>query len=306
MRSCYRLDGGKASECDAADAKIVLYNEPTAEDETELMEQYGIDQHTLLSALDPDELSRLEFEENHAAIIFKKPKSYRADDNFLLRVSSCGIFVYADRLVVVLSDDSPLFEGRVPFQINNLQDVILRLIYQAILHFEGHLKAISMLSDSLEKRISASLENRYLLNMFALEKSLVFILNSIGTNAGLFERMKRTANRLSFDEDHLAILDDIAIENKQCYRRAEIYSQVISGLMDARVSIVGNNLNHLIKKFTIVTIAIMLANFVVSLFSMNVRMPFPAEEHLWPFYVISLLAFGSFFGCLVLWRVKRW
>lgn len=307
MKTCFRLDGGKASECAPDEAGIFLYNEPTAEEEKELIEKFGVDAHTLTSALDPDELSRLEFEDNHAALIFKKPKSYRADDNFLLRVSSCGAFLYADRLIVVVSDDSPLFEGRAPFVVRSLQGVVLRLLYQAILHFEGHLKAINMLSDSLEKRISASLENRYLLNMFALEKSLVYILNSIDTNRGLLERIRAAAGKMGLSEEDMEILDDIIIENTQCYRRAEIYSHVISGLMDARVSIVGNNLNHLMKKFTIVSVAIMLANLVVGLFSMNVNLPIPDDTHLiWPFWFVTILSLASALACLVLWRVRKW
>lgn len=305
MKSCYQLDGGKLLPCSLETAAIITYNEPTAEELLELQNKYGIDNHNLMSALDPDELSRLEFEETQATIIFKKPRSYCADDNFLLKVSSCGVFVFKDFMVVVLSDDCPLFEGRVPFQVRNLQDAILRLIYQAILHFEGHLKAISMLSDSIEKRISRSLENRYLLNMFTLEKSLVYILNSIGTNAGLFERMKSAAPRLSLADEQLEVLDDIIIENKQCFKRAEIYSAVISGMMDARASLVNNNLNHLIKKFTIITIAIMLATFVVSLFSMNVAMPFAHEGHM-AFWLIMVFSFGSGIVFLLLWRYRKW
>lgn len=306
MKTCYRIEDNKAVECGEQEAEIFVYNQPSLDDEVELKQRYNIDGHTLLSALDPDELSRLEFEDDHVAIIFKKPRSYCADDNFLLRVSSCGIFLYADKLVIVMGDDSPLFEGRVFFRVRSLRDVILRVMYQAILHFEGHLKAISMLSDSLEKRISTSLENRYLINMFALEKSLVYILNSIGTNAGLFDKMKAAAHKIGFDEEQIEILDDITIENKQCFKRAEIHAQVLGSLMDARASIVNNNLNHLIKKFTIITISIMLATFVVSLFSMNVPMPVPQEEHLWPFWFVVALALGAGVAMLVMWRLRKW
>ena len=48
---------------------------PTIDDEAELQEQYNIDYHTLQSSLVPDELSRLEIEPDHAAIIFKRPRS---------------------------------------------------------------------------------------------------------------------------------------------------------------------------------------------------------------------------------------
>ena len=305
-RSFFRLENSRLVPCTQADAQIIVYIAPTIDDEAELMELYNIDYHTLQSSLDPDELSRLEFEADHAAIIFKRPKSFCANDNFLLKLTSTGVFVYEDHLVVVMPDDAPIFEGRVPFQVQSIQDVILRLLYQSTLHFEGHLKAINMLSDSLERRISTSLENTYLLNMFALEKSLVFIVNSISSNGALLEKMKIAAEKLGFDHEQTGVLEDLVIENHQCYRRAEIHTQVIGGLMDARASIVSHNLNQLIKKFTIWTVAIMLANLVVGIFSMNVRLPIPMEDQPWPFWVINILALFAGGFVFWLWRVKKW
>lgn len=308
QRTFYRIDeeAGRLLPCAQGEGQVIVYNMPTIDDEADLLELHNIDYHTLQSSLDPDELSRLEFEHDHAAIIFKRPKSFCADDNFLLKLTSTGVFIYEDYLVVVMPDDAPLFEGRVPFQIHSVQDVILRLLYQSISHFEGHLKAINMLSDSLERRIITSMETKYLLNMFALEKSLVYILNSINSNAALFEKMKTAAEKLGFDHDQTSILEDIGIENQQCLRRSEIYAQVVAGLMDARASIVSHNLNILIKQFTIWTIAIMLANLVVGVFSMNVRLPIPMEGEMWPFYLINILAAGSAVGVFWLSRVRKW
>jgi magnesium transporter len=306
LRSFFKLRDGRPVPCEEAEAQIIAYNNPGPAEEAELLARFNIDHHTLLSSLDPDEISRLEFEPDHAAIIFKRPKSYCADDNFLLKVTSTGAFLYPDLLVVVMPDDAPLFEGRVPFPVNTLQDVILRLLHQSISHFDGHLKAINMLSDSIEKRLTRSMENKYLLNMFALEKSLVYILNSLSSNTSLAEKLRLSAHRLGFDADQIGILEDIAIETKQCFRRAQIYSEVLGGLMDSRASIVSNNLNHLIKKFTIWTIAIMLANLIVSIFSMNVSIPGQEVHGLLPFLAINLLAIGSGFAVLWLWRIRKW
>jgi len=307
MRSYYRVaeDAGTVVRCDPQDAQIIVFNSPTVDDEADLLEFYNIDYHTLHSSLDPDELSRLEFETDHAAIIFKRPKSFSADDNFLLKLTSTGVFVYEDRIVVVMPDDAPLFEGRAPLRIFTVQDVILRLLYQSISHFEGHLKAINMLSDSLERRIISSMETRYLLNMFALEKSLVYILNAIHSNAALFDKMK-ASTRLGLDHEQTRILEDIIIENQQCLRRSEIYSEVIAGLMDARASIVSHNLNILLKQFTIWTIAIMIANLVVGIFSMNVRLPIPMDDVGWPFWLVNVLALGG--GAAIFWvsKIRKW
>jgi magnesium transporter len=306
VRSYYRLESGRLVSCEPGEAQVIAYVSPTIDDEADLQEHYNIDYHTLQSSLDPDELSRLELEPDHAAIIFKRPKSFCADDNFLMKLTSTGVFVYKNYLVIVMADDSPIFEGRVPFPVRNTQDVILRLLYQATMHFEGHLKAINMLSDSLERRINISLENKYLLNMFALEKSLVYIVNSITSNRTLLERMRALSEKLGFNADQLGILEDLIIENQQCYRRADIHTQVLSNLMGTRASIVSHNLNQLIKKFTIWTVAIMLANLVISIFSMNVALPFPMEEAWWPFLVINLLAMMAGGFIFWLWRLKKW
>lgn len=306
VRTCYRLVGGRVQSCEESEAQIIAYNNPGVVEEAEMQERFNIDSHNLQSSLDPDEISRLEFEPDHTAVIFKRPKSYCADDNFLLKVTSTGMFLYADLLVVVMPDDAPLFEGRTSFPVHTLQDVMLRLLYQSISHFDGHLKAINMLSDSIEKRLTRSMENKYLLNMFSLEKSLVYILNSLSSNSSLCEKMRLSAQRIGFDQDQLDVLEDLTIETKQCFRRAQIYTEVLGGLMDSRASIVSNNLNHLIKKFTIITIAIMLANLIVSIFSMNVMIPMQEEQRLWPFIAICLLAAGSAVGVLWIWKVRKW
>ena len=305
-RSFFRLIGGHLIPCEPNVAEIIAYTSPTMDDEAELQEQYSIDYHTLQSSLDPDELSRLEFEHGHISIIFKRPKSFCADDNFLMKLTSTGVFLYESHLVIVMADDSPLFDGRVPFGVHSIQDVILRLLYQATMRFEGHLKAINMLADSLERRINTSLENKYLLNMFALEKSLVFILNSISSNGSLLERMKALSEKLGFDNEQVEILEDLIIENQQCYRRAEIHAQVLANLMGTRASIVGHNLNQLIKTFTIWMVAIMLASLVVSLFGMNVALPLPMEDAFWPFYLIIILATITGGAIFFLRRINKW
>jgi magnesium transporter len=147
------------------------------------------------------------------------------------------------------------------------------------------------------------MDNRYLLNLFTLEKSLVYYLNAINSNGLLIERMRNTCAKIGIQGEELEYLDDILIENNQCFKQAEIYSNVLSGLMDARASIVSNNLNVLMKTLTMITIAIMVPTFVVSAFSMNVTIPL--ERHPYAFYIIMSLAATSVLSFLAIWRIKK-
>jgi magnesium transporter len=303
LRKCQLLDG-KLQE--VPDGPIWLLSSPDEAERRQLVEAHAFDEHTLASALDPDELSRFEIEPEHVALIVKRPKSYSKDDDFLFKVLSNGLFLFKDKLVVVMAEEAPVLDAsRVPYRGGaGPVDVLLRILYRTIFHYLEHLKVVSMLSDSLERRINQSFDNRHLLNLFKLEKSLVYYLSAIGSNGVAIEKLKNAGPRLGFTQEQLEFLDDVLIENQQCYRQAEIASNILAGLMDARVSIVSNNLNLTMKTLTLITLTIMVPTLVVSAFSMNVRIPL-AEEG-WAFWMVMGLAATSSAAFLLWGRYKRW
>ena len=161
-----------------------------------------------------------------------------------------------------------------------------------------------MISDEIEQKINTAMENKYLINQFTLGKSLVFYQNAINSNGALLEKMKINAAKINFNIEELELLDDITVENNQCYKQAEIYSNILASLMDARASIISNNLNVLMKTLNIITIAIMVPTFVVSAFSMNVSIPL--EKHPLAFFIIMGFAMISVMSFLTFWKFKKW
>ena len=304
MLKRYHIVDGKILPTESDPASIWVFVCPDETEKRLLVDSHKIDEHTLNSALDPDEVSRLEFEPEHMAVIFKRPKSYSAEDNLLFKVNSAGLFLFADRLVLVLSEDVPLFDARQFLRATSPAEVMLRLIYRTIFHFIEHLRVITMISDSLEGKIDQSMENKYLLNLFTLEKSLVYYLNAINANSIVIDRLRNNAQKIGFTAEQLELLDDVAIENQQCYKQAEIYSNILSSMVAARASIVNNNISALMKTLNIITIGIMVPTFVVSAFSMNVSIPF--QRHPWAFWIVMGMSFSAMLSFLVWWRVRKW
>jgi magnesium transporter len=303
MRKQYDIVDRRVVEATDGHAPIAVFVSPDEAERRHLIDELRLDEHTFASALDPDELSRLEFEPEHAAIIFKRPRNYSAAEHFLFKVGSAGAFLFKDRVRIVIAEDVPLFDG-VPFtRIHSPADVILKLIARSIIHFREHLKGISVISDELQKEINTSMENKHLINMFTLQKSLVYYVNAINSNGALLEKLKNNAARIGFSTEEVEYLDDLMIENNQCYRQAEIYSNILASLMDARASIVSNNINVLMKTLNIITIAIMVPTFVVSAFSMNVGIPL--QHHPYAFPIIMGLALLSVLLFMIYWRRRR-
>ncbi len=304
MLRCYHICEGKIQTCNVADAQILTYINPDESEKKYLTGDLNLDEHTLNSCLDPDELSRLEFEPEHVAMIFKRPRNYLVEDRFLFRVTSMGAFVFADKIILVSSEDVPIFDDKKFTKVTSLKDVMLKMLFRSIYHFLEHLKIINMITNDLEEKINSSMENRYLISLFSLEKSLVYYLNAITANSILLQRLKNNGSKIGFIPDEEDLLDDIMIENSQCYRQAEIYSNILSGMMDARASIVNNNINVLMKTLNIITIGIMVPTFIVSAFSMNVGIPF--QKHPQAFWFVLGIALVSVYGFYWIWRYKKW
>ncbi|HRY28560.1 MAG TPA: magnesium transporter CorA family protein [Elusimicrobiota bacterium] len=295
-----QIVGGKLVENGGDRPCVLVFVKPDDKERQQLLTDYHIDEHTLASAMDPDEPSRIEIETDYLAVIFKHPKNYSERETLLFKVASMGLFLYKEQLVIVFPDDIPLFTGKIFNSLENVNDIFLRVIYRSIYHFMEHLKVINMITDEIEHKISVSMENKYLLNLFSLEKSLVYYLSAINSNEFVFEKLRNNGPKFGFSPKNMELLEDITIENSQCYRQAEIYSNILASLMDARASIVSNNLNILMKTLNFITIAIMVPTFVVSAFSMNVRIPW--EQHPQAFWIVMVLAVLSELGVMFWWQ----
>lgn len=270
MVNTYEIIEGRVTPCDDESARIAIYSSPTGEEKTFLIQEYGIDEHTLNSALDEDEISRVEYESNHIAVIMKRPSNYSADRTLEFRVSSTGAFVFKDRIIIVQSGNTPLFEhGRSPIRGNSMQGILLRLLHHSTHHFLEHLRIIRTISDEIEHQIEFSVTNKALVNMFALLKSLTYYESATSANQLLMTKLRSDAKRIGFNEEEIDFLEDITVENKQCDNLAGIYTGILTGMSDARVSVVSNNLAIIMRYLAVINIVFMPINVIVGMGGMS-------------------------------------
>jgi magnesium transporter len=303
MRTRFILENGKLVPATGESSMVDVYASPSEAEIAELVGTFNIDRHNIDSALDPDENGRLEFEPDHLALIIKRPRNYCSKDDFFFRVTSVGVFLFAGRMVVIMKEEMALFDGKSTFPLKTLHDILIRLIYSTISHFIGHLKVINMISEELEDKINKSLENKYLLNMFTLEKSLVYFLNATTFNAMVFEKLKHNAQKIGFTQDNLEFLDDIIIENAQCLTLTQTYSNILSGLMNARASLISNNLNVMMKNLNALVLAVAIPTFFTGLGGMSEFSAITGIDN-WPMAYAGFVLVMLLTGILIYYLIK--
>lgn len=148
------------------------------------------------------------------------------------------------------------------------------------------LKQIDKLSTYMQLQLYKSQRNKELIQLLDLEKSLVYFNTSLKANEVTLEKILRGRIVTLYEEDQ-DLLEDVLIEVRQAIEMANIYSSILSGMMDAYASVISNNLNVIMKILTSLTILITIPNIVFGFYGMNVT-GLPFSEWWWFPMLISL------------------
>ena len=96
----------------------------------------------------------------------------------------------------------------------------------------------------------------------------------------LFRSLKIPYFKLTSEEER-DFLEDTITDNKQAIEMANIYTTILTGTMDAFASVIGNNMNVIMKRLTIISIALMFPTLIVSFYGMNIELPYMHQPLAW-------------------------
>ena len=136
--------------------------------------------------------------------------------------------------------------------------MILRIIYSSAVWFLKYLKQINNDVATAEKELEKSIRNEDLLQLMKLQKTLVYFNTSIRGNEVMIGRLKNIFQDTNYLD--LELLEDVVIELKQAYNTVNIYSDILTGTMDAFASIISNNVNAIMKRMTSLSITLMISH----------------------------------------------
>ena len=306
MFKSYNIADGRIVECpEDSIGPIQLYSNPTDEDREFLVQECGIDEHTYYSALDEDEISRVEYETNHIAVILKQPRRYNRDDKLIFRVASAGAFLFRDKIIIVQADSVPIFEyGKMPLRGNTIPGVLLRLVYHSTRHFLENLRIIRSISDTFENKMETSVTNKALAGIFSLLKGLTYYGSAISANLLLLLKLKADARKIGFTEEEIDFLEDITVENKQCDNLSKIYSEILSDMSNARVSIVNNTLSNVMKYLAVINLIFMPINVLTGIGGMS-EFSVMTQGIWWPYAYSGFFLFSVVIAYITFLVVKR-
>lgn len=285
---------------DSIDTSLPLWVDARSvtRDETVLLqEEYQIEQDHILDVLDPDELSRIEDGDSGYILTIVRVPCYDPAAETPYFTVPIGIIIKGKIIITICWTDNEVLKdfgaNRIRnVRLNDFPSFIVHILNRANLNFLRYLKEINRRSTSIQNEMRMEVENKEILLLLGLEKSLFTFTTSLKSNSLLLQKMKNT-RLIKFDEDDLDFVEGVVIDNRQAIEMADTYTNVLFAVIDAFSSVTSNNLNVVMKKLAVINLVMMAPTFVTSYFGMNFKLPFDNLAGYIPVICTSLLCLVS-------------
>lgn len=262
---------------------ISLVN-PTEEEIKEVCSNLKIEDEFIKYPLDYEEQARIDVDDDMTLFVIDVPVMEENGGQKTYATMPLGLIVVRDEYFISVS----LRKNRIidSFEKGRIKGMytykktrfLLQILYLNASYFLIDLKKINKEVENTVQKLKESMKNKELIQLLNLENSLVYITTSLKANELVMEKTGRGKILKAYEEDD-EILEDAIIENRQAMEMGKIYSDILSGTMDAYASIISNNLNVVMKLMTSITLVLSVPTLIASIWGMNVPLPFATNQN---------------------------
>ena len=259
---------------------------PTEKEIEYVIRATGVDETLLKYALDEEETSHIDTEEDQILISINMPITEKNSKGKLYTTMPLGILVVRDDFIITISSNKFSLIDMLTRKKTIVGEIAtykksrfaFQLIYITSVEFLRYLTYISRDMETFEDNLTKSMRNKELLKLINYQKSMIFFNTALKTNQAVMERLRRGKFIKLYEEDE-DILEDAVIENRQAMEMATTYSEILNGMTDIFGTVVSNNLNNVMKLLTSITLIISIPTLIASIMGMNVAFPFDTSTY---------------------------
>ena len=282
---------------------------PTEDEIRWIQGLYQLEDDDIRAALDEEESSRIEVEDNYTLVLADIPTvEERNGKNRYVTIPLGMILVKDEAFITVCLEDSSVLDMLNMRRANKFSThfrtrLLLQILFRDAQLYLRYLRSINKQSEEIEKNLQGSTENSALIDMMELGKSLLFFMTSLKAMQSVLQKVLNTSSIKKYEDDQ-EFLEEVMVECSQALEMSEIYNGILNGMMDAYASIISNNMNVVMKVLAVATIVLSIPNIVFGAYGMNLAAEgMPLAKAPYAFYII--IALSVVLSLLVLWYLDH-
>ena len=247
---------------------------PTNDEIDKVVEKTNVDKDLILKMLDDEERPRVEQSGNAILIVIDTPYLEHNESNNY-KTYPLGIIITDNNYVITITSKRlNLLNDFKKNKVKNFRTAkktrfLIQILLKTANYYLRDLKKIYANIDKTEQILKKSTENKELITLLEIEKTLVYFITSLKANDTVLEKLSK-GTMLPLYEGDLDLLEDATIENKQAIEMSTIYRDILSSITDTYANIVSNNLNYIMKFLAGATIVLSIPTMISSFLGMNV------------------------------------
>lgn len=276
MISIYTTDNNGVNEVNELKKECwINLTNPTIEEIKKVSKETRTDEDLIVKLMDTEELPRIEVGNNATLIVVDTP--YVTDTRYKHKYNTepLGIIINNDGYIITVSLKQQLIlddfmENKVKnFDASKKTKFLIQILLRVAGIYQKELMSINDYINKKEKILYKSTNNKELIDLLNVEKTLVYFSTSLKANDVVLEKLSK-GNVVTLYEDDNDLMEDAMIENKQAIEMSNIYREILTSMTDTYATIISNNLNDVMKFLAGITIVFSIPTMVASFIGMNV------------------------------------
>lgn len=256
------------------DDSWIALTDPNDDELHTISAEFNLPMEACRTALDLDERSRIEIEDNYTMLLINIPTREETSERELYTTIPLAMILSGDHIITVCQKDTHILRGFAngkerDFHPGKRSRFIFQILYATARRYLIYLRLIEKKIDAVEEEFSKNQKNKELLELMKLQKSLVYFSTGLRSNESVHEKLCRTDVIKKYDEDN-DLLEDVIVENRQAIEMAKINTEILNNLSNSFTGIISNNLNVAMKILAIITAVMAFPTMLFSAYGMNV------------------------------------
>lgn len=274
---------------------------PTREELDFVIDKTGVDRTLIEYALDVEESSHIDTEEDQVLISINVPVLEKVSRRKTYTTLPLGMIIVRDDYFITISTEKIDILDKVTteriilgeFSTYKKSRIVFQILYKSSEDYIRYLALVNKDIEKFEDKLEKTMQNQELMHLISFQKTMIYFDTALKSNQTVMERLKRGKIIKIYEEDE-DILEDSSIENRQAMEMVATYSQILNGVIDVFGTMISNKLNIVMKFLTSITILIAVPTLISSILGMNVKFPFDTitNKGFYAVILVSILVTG--------------
>ena len=282
--------------------------DPTDDELREITMRFDLPMEACRAALDLDERSRIDIDDNYRMLLVNIPTREETSDRELYTTIPLSMILAGNAIITICPKDTHILRSfsngsERGFHPSMRSRCVFQILYATARRYLIYLRLVEKKIDAVELEFGRMQKNRELLELMKLQKSLVYFTTGLRSNEAVLDKLVRTDVVKKYEEDS-DLLEDVIVENKQAIEMAKIDTKILSNLSNTFVAVISNNLNVAMKVLAIITIVMAIPTIIFSAYGMNViNIPLDQNPYGFPI-VIAISVIASLLTIVIFSKIK--